>query len=131
MAINIKKARPLFTGVITTANTYLTDEVTDAGLVLVNKRTGSLNNLQTVISVGSMVHDVKPGDIVSVNLNRYLKAEHLPGVIEDNIQKDSMRGTYEIPKIVLDGKDCLFLQNNDIEFVVEEFDGVDEGGLLE
>lgn len=132
MAFNIKKVRPLFTGVITTATKIVGEMTTAAGLIDVTKREGTLNNFQTVVSVGKMVTDVKPGDIVCLNFKRYKAVKHLPGTIgEDNIQTDTMLADYEIPQIILDGVPHLFIQNNDIEFVVEEFDGVDEGGLLQ
>ena len=133
MAFNIKKVRPLFTGVITTANTYVGEVTAPGGLILdVTKREGSLNNFQTVVSVGKMVTDVKPGDIVCLNFKRYTAVKHLPGTIgEDNLQSDNMVANYEIPQIVLNGVPHLFIQNNDIEFVVEDFDGVDDGGLLQ
>ena len=133
MAFNIKKVRPLFTGVITTANQIVGEMTTAGGLLLdVSKREGTLNNFQTVVSVGKMVTDVKPGDIVCLNFKRYKAVKHLPGTIgENNIQTDNMTADYDIPAIMLDGKRHLFIQNNDIEFVVEDYDGVDEGGLLQ
>ena len=51
--------------------------------------------------------------------------------ISYSIQHDDMRMEYEIPMVPIDGKEYLFLQNNDIEYIVEEFEGVDEGGLLQ
>lgn len=133
MAFNIKKIRPLFTGVITTANTYVGEVAAPGGLLLdVTKMEGSLNNYQRVVAVGKMVTDVKPGEIVCINFKRYKMVKHLPGAIgENNVQKDDMNAEYDIPAIVLGGKKHLFIQNNDIEFVVEDYDGVDDGGLLQ
>ena len=130
MAFKIKKVRPLFTGVVTTAQKYRGEVTTDAGLVLANKLEGQLNIYQTVVAVGKMVSDLKPGDVVCVNYKRYFKPVHVPGVIEDNVQSDKIRASYEIPSIEIDGQQYLFLQNNDIEFVVEEYD-IDEGGLFQ
>lgn len=130
MAFKIKKVRPLFTGVVTTAQKYVGDITTESGLVLTNKLEGQLNNYQTVIAVGKMCTDLKPGDVVCINFKRYLKVKHLPGVIEDNVESDNMKGIYEIPSINIDGHDFLFIQNNDIEFVVDEYE-VDEGGLFQ
>ena len=132
MALNIKKVRPLFTGVITTANKYVGEVTAPGGLLLdVSKMDGTLNVYQTVIAVGRNVMDVKPGEIVRLNYKRYAKAKHIPGAIEDNIQSDNLQVVYEIPMVRIEGKDCLFVQNNDIEYVVEEYDGVDDGGLLQ
>jgi hypothetical protein len=129
---NIKKIRPMFTGVITTAYTFSEDQRTSAGLYTGGKRKGDLNPYQWVVSVGNTVTGLKEGDIVYINFKRYAKAQHIPGSInDDNIQKDNMSITYEIPFIEVDGKTYLRLQNSDIEFVVEDYDGIDEGGLLE
>ena len=132
MAFNIKKVRPLFTGVLTTAVKYQEDSTLIGGVLIdVTKKEGSLNIYQTVVAVGPMVKDVAPGDIVCLNFKRYLVPVHVPGQIENNKQTTSLQGTYEIPMITIDGKEHLFLQNNDIEYVVEEYDGVEGGGLLQ
>jgi len=131
MAFKIKKVRPLFTGIITTATKYQNGVTAKGGLLLdVTKMDGTINNYQIVKAVGSMVHDIKEGDVVCINFKRYLKVKHLPGVIEDNVQSDNMQGVYEIPKITIDDTDYLFIQNNDIEYVVEDYE-VDAGGLLQ
>lgn len=129
----IHKVRPLFTGIVTTAKKYVGEVTTGGGLLLDTTRmNGSLNPYQTVIAVGSMCKDVQEGNIVKINFKRYAKANHIPGVIDEaqNKQFDNMTVTYEIPMIVLDGEECLFIQSNDIEYVVEDYT-VDEGGLLQ
>lgn len=130
----IKKVRPLFTGVITTAKKYVGDQHADInGLILdTRKMDGSLNPFQTVIAVGTTVHDLKEGDVVKVNFKRYYKAKHTPGAIDEaeNKQFDNLGLDCEVPGIDIDGQECLFLQNNDIEYVVEDYD-VDEGGLFQ
>lgn len=133
MSFEIKKVRPLFTGVVTTARKYVGEVRTAGGILLDTTRMeGSLNPYQTVIAVGNTVHDVKEGDIVKLNFKRYAKAQHTPGAIDEaqNKQFDNMTITYEIPMIVINGEETLFLQANDIEYVVEEYE-VDEGGLLQ
>ena len=127
----ISKIRPLFTGVVTTAYKYTDDARTQGGLIVGNKLAGTLNPIQQVIAKGKMVSDVEEGEWVKLNFNRYLKAKHLPGAIEDNVQSDNMQAHYEIPMITLEGYgDCLFVQNNDIEFVIEE-GTPNDGGLYE
>ena len=130
----IKKVRPLFTGVITTATKYVGETTTSGGLIIdTTKMDGSLNPYQTVISVGPLAaKDIKEGDVVKIIFKRYAKARHTPGAIDEaeNKQFDNMSITYEIPIIHLDDRDYLFLQNNDIEYVVEEYE-VDEGGLFQ
>jgi len=123
----------LFTNVITTALTYSEDVRSESGLYLgTTKMAGSMNPYQWVVAVGSTVHDIKEGDIVYINFNRYAKIQHAPGSInDDNIQQDNMTYQYSIPCIEIDGKQYLRIQNADIEYVVTEFDGIEAGGLLE
>ena len=121
----------MFTGIVTTAKKYVGGIPTSGGLLIdATKMEGMLNSFQTVIAVGKMVTDVKPGDIVHLNLKRYLMAKHLPGKIEDNVQADNMQARYEIPMVTLDDQECLLIQNTDIDYVVED-PQVDEGGLLQ
>ena len=133
MAFKVKKVKPLFTNVITTALTYSEDVRSESGLYLgTTKMAGSMNPYQWVVAVGSTVHDIKEGDIVYINFNRYAKIQHAPGSInDDNIQQDNMTYQYSIPCIEIDGKQYLRIQNADIEYVVTEFDGIEAGGLLE
>ena len=127
----IKKVRPLFTGVVTTAQVYQGEMTTNGGLLIdATKLAGTLNPFQQVIAVGAMCKDVKEGDVVKLNFNRYLQTKHVPGMIQDNVQSDNMTVQYSIPKIEMDGKDFLFVQSNDIEYIVEDYE-IDEGGLFQ
>ena len=128
----IKKVRPMFTGVITTARKYVDDSKTRGGLYNPFASAGSLNYFQTVIAVGNTVTGVKPGDIVKLNYMRYARAEQKPAGIdtENNIQKHNVALTYDIPTIDIDDQTCLFIQYNDIEYVVEEYEA-DESGLIQ
>lgn len=134
MAFKIKKVRPLFTGVITTAKKFIGDQATKKGSVIVDTRKmdGTLNYYQTVVSVGSTVRDLKEGDIVKINFSRYAKAKHTPGAIDEaqNKQFDNLGWDYEIPIIIIEDIEYLFIQDRDIEYVVTDYE-VDEGGLLQ
>lgn len=132
MAFRIKKIKPLFTMVVTTAVRYKGDEGAEVGGLIVDttKMNGSMNTIQTVVAVGSTVQGIKEGDVVKINFSRYTKARHIPGKMEDNIQSDNLSAYVELPYVEIDGKQYLKLQNNDIEFVIDEYD-VDEGGLFQ
>lgn len=133
MAFKIKKVRPLFTGVITTAITYKGEVTTNGGIILdTRKMDGTINPYQTVVAVGNMVHDLKEGDVVKINFKRYEKAQHLPGAIDEaqNKQYDNLSIGVEIPSIVINDIEYLYLQNNDIEYIVEDYE-VDAGGLFQ
>lgn len=133
----IKEIRPLFTGVVTTATRYVGNQFADKGSLIIDTRklAGTMNPFQKVIAVGTMVKDVKEGDIVRINFSRYTVAKHVPGKIEDKIgggkvQHDNYSADVEIPMVEIDGQQYLWLQNNDLEYVVTKYD-VGEGGLLE
>lgn len=129
----IKEVRPLFTGIVTTAKKYVGDITTAGGLILDTTRmAGTLNPYQTIVSVGEMCKDLKKGDVVKINFNRYAKAKHAPGAIDEaqNKQFDKLSITYEIPMININNEECLFLQSNDVEYVVTDYE-IDEGGLLQ
>ena len=130
----IKKIKPLFDGVVTTAMKYVGDQFEEKSKNLIidtRKLDGSLNPYQRVIAVGDMVRNVKEGDIIMLNFDRYLSVKHLPGRIEDNIETDKLNASYSIPMVYLEGYgDCLYVHGNDIVYVVEDYE-VDEGGLLQ
>lgn len=133
MAFKIKKVKPLFTGVITTATTYKGEVKTNGGIILdTRKMEGSINPYQRVVAVGNMVREVKENDIVKINFKRYEKAQHIPGAIDEaqNKQFDNLSIGVEIPSIVINDIEYLYLQVNDIEYIVEDAD-IDDGGLLQ
>lgn len=128
----VKAIQPRYNGVLTTAHVYSEDVRSESGLYLgTTKMAGSMNPYQTVVAVGPMARDLEPGKIVKINFKRYLVPLHLPGKIEDNVQKDNMNASYEIPCIELDGKTYLMIQDNDIEYVVTDYELDNDGGLLE
>lgn len=129
----VKAVRPLFTGVITTAKKFVGDQATKKGSVIVDTRKmdGTLNYYQTVVSVGSTVRDLKEGDIVKINFSRYAKAKHTPGAIDEaqNKQFDNLGWDYEIPIIIIEDIEYLFIQDRDIEYVVTDYEV--DGSLLQ
>ena len=126
----IKEVKPLFTGVITTAYTYKDEIKTGSGLLVdASKLAGTLTQLQRVVACGGMCTEIKPGDIVCLNYKRYAVPQQVPGAIENNKQTSKFQMTYQIPKIEFGDKECLFVQYNDIEYIVTDFEG-EEGGLL-
>lgn len=125
----IKQIKPMFDGIVTTAERYREDKKT--GLILnVREAKGAINLLQRVIAVGDACRGIKEGDIVKINFTRYMVSKQVPGKIEDNVQSHSLAMTYEIPSIELDGQQCLMLHSADIEFIVTDYEA-DDGGLLQ
>ena len=120
--IRIKKIKPLFTALVTTMDKYEADVINDGGLIDPSKTKGSLKQFQKVIAVGQNVMQVKVGDLVAINPIRYAEKKHKEGSLKDGIITDNPVITYNIPTIEIDGKECLFLDDRDISYVVEDYD---------
>lgn len=125
---------PLFTGVITTARTYVGDQRADKGGLIVDttKMAGTMNPIQQVFAVSKAGESLglKKGSVVKLNFNRYYKTKQKPGAIENNVQSSVLQGFYEFPIVEISGVKYLSLQQSDIEYVITDYD-IDEGGLFE
>lgn len=121
----IKKIKPLFRGIVTTATTYAVDECTEGGLIDPSKRQGTLKEYQTVVTVGTSVTNVKVGDLVHIDIMRFAKMKpYQPG---DGMRsvingKDVSIIGFEIPIIKIDDVNHLYIQETDVDYVVEEWE---------
>ena len=114
----------MFTSLITTMDKYEHDMTTRGGLIDTTKQQGGLKEYQTVLAVGSSVRDVKVGDIVCVNPARFAVRKHQAGTLKDGIVTDNPVTTYNFDVVEMDGKQCLLLQDRDIDFIIEEYEEV-------
>lgn len=121
--LKIKKIKPMFTALITTMDKYEQD-VTTGGLINVTKMQGGLKEYQTVLAVGGSVRDIKVGDLVCVNPARFVVRKHQAGSLKDGVISDNPVTTYNFDVVEMDGKQCLLLQDRDIDFIIEEFEEV-------
>ena len=121
--LKIKKIRPLNTTVITTADLYEEDVKKGA---LVTKVEGTLKEYQRVVAVGSLVRNIEVGDLVAVNPTNYAVRKHKPGSLKDGIIEDNVVTGYNFKMVEIDGVNHLFLQDRDIDYVIEESEEVDE-----
>lgn len=123
--LKIKKIQPLFTRIVTTADEYLEQEAMLAsGIIDTSKLRKGYKEYQTVIEVGTSCRFVKPGDIVCINPQRYLRSKFVKEPRED-IDVELQTPTYLFPMVKLTGddnieRDFLFLDEGDIEFIVVE-----------
>ena len=123
--LKIKKIRPMFTSLITTMNKYEQDEII-SGLIDPLKREGSIKEYQTVLSVGSMVKDIKVGDLVCINPTRFAVKKHKEGTLKDGVVKDNPIIQYNFDVIEMDGEQWLLLQDRDIDFIIEDWEEIKE-----
>ena len=121
--LKVKKIRPMFTSLITTMDKYEQD-VKIGGLIDTTKQQGGLKEYQKVLAIGSSVRDIKVGDIVCVNPARFAVRKHQAGSLKDGIVTDNPVTTYNFDVVEMDGKQCLLLQDRDIDFIIEEYEEV-------
>lgn len=124
--IVLKKIKPMFTSVITTMDMYKADIVDANGLIDVTKSAGSLKEYQTVIAIGSSVREMKIGDLVCINPANYGVKKHQEGGMRDGIITDNPVIKYNFKTIDIDGKEFLYLQDRDIEYIIEEYEEVED-----
>ena len=120
----LKKVKPLFNMLITTMNTYEEDQMR-GGIIDSSKQKGTLKEYQTVLSVGDSVRNIKVGDVVSINPKRYAQYKHKPGSLKDGVIEDNIVVGYNFNTLEVDGKSVLVLYDQDINFIVEEFEEVE------
>lgn len=130
--INIKKVTPTFTSLITTMEKYEKDGVTSTGLLDTSKQQGQLKEFQYVIAVGPSVRNCKVGDLVKINPSAYAqyKQRKVPNVAEEIEGYSKQLTGYQFRTIELNGDQHLFLQDNDIEYVINEFENIEPPKIL-
>ena len=114
----------MFTSLITTMDKYEEDMRTSGGLLDVTKQQGGLKEYQTVLAIGSSVRDIKVGDLVCVNPTRFGVKKHKEGSLKDGVVTDNPTIKYNFDVIEMDGKQCLLLQDRDIDFIIEDYEEV-------
>lgn len=121
----IKKIKPLFNQLITTTDKYLED-VVKGSLVDVKKLKGTVKEYQKVLAVGSMVKDIKVGDLVLIDPKRYQILKHEKGSLKDGVITDNPVIGYNIPMVTINNEECMLLYDQDIKYVVEEYEDVED-----
>lgn len=126
--INIKKIKPMANYLVATKENYTEKDVIQGGLI--SKVAGSLKEYQKVIAVGPMVRNVNVGDLVCINPKRYARHKHQAGSLKDGVITDNPVVAYEFNVIELDHQPYLLLTDQDIDFVVEEYEEEDPKTII-
>ena len=122
--IKVKKITPMFNRIVTTANRVEMDQKVN-GIIIPEKLKGGYDEYQTVIAVGSMVHNLKPGDLVCIDPSAYgrpVHKEHIDSV--KGLSEDTVQMAYYVPTIEVDGKDCMFIADRDIAYKVDDYEEI-------
>ena len=119
--MKLKEIKPLYTRIVTTMDMYVEDQTSPGGIVDVSKLKHGIKEYQKIVAVGTSVKNVKVGDIVCINPDRYaIRKFH-----ENSMKNDIMENTvtrYNFNVVNLNGHDCLLLDEADVEFVVTDYD---------
>lgn len=113
----------MFTNIVTTMDTYEEDVTMASGLLDTRKQKGALKEYQTVIAVGNAVRDIFPGDVVCINPIRYAQYKYSKNSLKDLATDNPITG-YNFNVVEIDGKDCLLLHDQDIRYVIEDYEEV-------
>lgn len=117
--LNIIKIRPMANYLVTTKDEYTEEDVKRGGLLI--KNVGSLKEYQKVVAVGPMVRGIQVGDLVCINPKRYAQYKHKPGSLKDGVITDNPVVSYNFNVVELDHVSHLLLTDQDIDFVIEEW----------
>lgn len=130
--IRVLKATPLFNGIITTCDQWEVDGESD-GLIDTSKSTGIVKPHQTVVAVGSAARSVKVGDVVIINPMRFASQRYEDGSLKNGIVKENEITGFKFPIIYLDDKPHLLLREDDVDYIVNEYEEYDvvESSLIE
>jgi hypothetical protein len=122
--IKVLKAKPLFTGIITTCNQWEMDGETE-GLIDTDKSSGVVKPHQTVVSVGTSARNVKEGDVVIIDPTRFMEKKYRDGSLKDGVVKENEFVGFKFPIIDINGTPHLLLREDDISYIVEEYEEYD------
>ena len=98
----LKKIRPLFTKIVTTAEKFEEDSKVGA-IVDTNKLAGTIKPYQKVVAIGANSAGIKEGSL------------------KDGVVKENPTVEYRFPIITLESGDHLLIDTMDIDFVIEDF----------
>lgn len=118
--LHITKLKPLFTGVLTTAEKYDKD-VAENGLIVHTE--GELKLYQRVIAIGSTVRDIAVGDKIVFDPKNYMIMKYDPNSVKEDMGMNKVV-RFAFPFVnIFDENDkeieCLLLNDRDIRYVYE------------
>lgn len=112
----------MFNAIVTTMDMYTEDELKVGGIIDSSKIQMSIKEYQTVIAVGNTVKDIKVGDLVKINPERYRVRKYKEDSIKNDINTYNPVEQYQFKTVTIDNKQCLLLYDSDIQYIVEEFE---------
>lgn len=124
--IVVKKIRPMFTDVYTTAEMLEEKDMKVGSLIDVSKANKTIKEFQRVIAVGPHVNGINVGDLVCVNPTRFGKPYQKKNSMSAATEEYETMVSYQFNFIEIDGQPVLKLQDRDVSYVVEEYEEVED-----
>lgn len=119
--LKINKIRPLRTNMVVTGDRYEEDMYDDHGIIEASK--GDLKQYQTVLEVGPMVRDIKPGDKVMINFMHFAVMQYDKNSLKEDMGMQKIKefrfnwiNLYEDDNTF---KECLFIDQQDVTYAFE------------
>ena len=120
--LKIKSIRPIGSQVLVSKNLYGWDDFDASGLIM-HKR-GDLKTYQTVLSVGSDVRFVKPGDVVEINFYKYAVFKEDPNSVKAMADNPIVGLRLNEVELTDDNNEpvcCLLIDQRDVQYILEDF----------
>jgi co-chaperonin GroES (HSP10) len=124
--IKVKKIKPLFTALITTMDLYENDTITNGGIIDTTKQRGTVKEYQKVVAVGDSVRGIKEGDLVCIDATRFAVRKHNDNSIKVDVEGGNPVLEYRFDIVEMDGKKYMLLQDRDIQFIISDYEEVED-----
>ena len=125
MRVKLISVTPMFNKIITTANSM----ESTTGIIEVTKL--PVDEIQTVVAVGSNVRDIKVGDLVCIDPSRYAVRKYAKNSAKSEIEEYANSVIdYQIPGVILDGIKHLMIMDSDVTFIIDKYVKEEEKTLI-
>lgn len=120
----------MFNKLVTTANRV--KQNTNEIIIDITKINQVIDDFQTVVSIGSSVRDIKVGDLVCINPDRYAvkKYQQKSASAEVEGYENTIIG-YDIPRITLDDVEHLMITDSDVIYIVDEYEKIKKSTIID
>lgn len=120
----------MFNKLVTTANRV--KQNTNEIIIDISKINQVIDDFQTVVSIGSSVRDIKVGDLVCINPDRYAvkKYQQKSASAEVEGYENTIIG-YDIPRITLDDVEHLMITDSDVIYIVDEYEKIKKSTIID
>jgi co-chaperonin GroES (HSP10) len=134
MDLVVKKIKPLMNQIITTA---WEEEVPEQSGIIINTEAlkRGVDSIQRVVAIGGAVKEVKEGDLIDINYSRYAVRKYkkdtmsIKDDMDEHYRDQIVR--YDIPSIVVDGVSHLRLYDNDVNFIISEYEEIKKSQIID